>query len=138
MNLLKWHAKKPAAKITLVTKRGRKSLQSHNAIEAWVILTPVLLYYGLFAIVPIFANIGVSFLQWNGITAPDWVGTDNYVRLFTSPFYRQIYLNTAFFTIATMVIGIPLGLLAAILVNHLRGDHVAGYALVHIAPPRRF
>lgn len=121
MNLLKWHAKKPAAKITLVTKRGRKSLQSHNTIEAWVILTPVLLYYGIFAIVPIFANIGVSFLQWNGITAPDWVGTDNYVRLFTSPFYRQIYLNTAFFTIATMVIGIPLGLLAAILVNQKVG-----------------
>ena len=98
--------------------RGRRySLRRRHAIEAWLILTPVLLYYGLMAVVPVIANVGVSFTRWNGITAPEWVGLANYVQLFKKPLYWQLYLNTALFTIATMVIGIPLGLLAAILLN---------------------
>lgn len=97
--------------------RRTGSLSRRHTIEAWLILAPILAYYGLFAIVPVIANVAASFTRWNGITSPEWVGADNYVRLFQDPLYRQALSNTALFTVATMVIGIPLGLLAALLLN---------------------
>jgi ABC-type sugar transport system permease subunit len=103
-----------------IIKTGRKrrySLRRRQALEAWLILTPVLLYYGLFAIVPVVANVGASLTHWNGITAPEWAGLENYVRFFRDPFYQRIFLNTTVFTVVSMIIGIPLGLFTAILLN---------------------
>lgn len=110
-----------AARLVSKTKprgRGRRySLRRRHAIEAWLILTPVLLYYGLMAVVPVIANVGAGFTRWNGITAPEWAGLENYVRFFRDPFYQHIFANTAVFTAVSMMIGIPLGLFAAILLN---------------------
>ena len=117
MSSLSSQAARPGPKIKLPGRGRRYSLRRRQAIEAWLILTPVLLYYGLFAVVPVIANVGASFTRWNGITPPEWVGLENYVQLFKNPLYRQLFLNTALFTAATMVIGIPLGLFAAILLN---------------------
>jgi len=117
MSSLSSQAARLVPKIKLPGRGRRYSLRRRHAIEAWLILTPVLLYYGLMAIVPVIANVAVSFTHWNGITAPEWAGLENYVQLFKNPFYRQLFLNTALFTAATMVIGVPLGLFAAILLN---------------------
>lgn len=105
-------------------KRGY-SLRRRHAIEAWLILVPVLLYYGLFAVVPVIGNVAISFTRWDGITAPEWVGLRNYVQLFTDPFYRELFANTAYFTVGTMLFGIPLGLSAAMLLNQkVRGSGI--------------
>lgn len=117
MSSLSSQAVRLVPKIKLPGWGRRYDLRRRQALEAWLILMPVLLYYGLFAVVPVIANVGASFTRWNGITPPEWVGLENYVQLFKKPLYRQLFLNTALFTAATMVIGIPLGLFAAILLN---------------------
>lgn len=108
---------RPVSEVMQAGRRWRYSLSRRHMLEAWLILTPVLLYYGLFAIVPVVANVGVSFTHWNGITPPEWAGLENYVQFFRDRFYQQVFLNTAVFTVASMMIGIPLGLFAAILLN---------------------
>lgn len=91
--------------------------RNHDALLAWTILIPVLLYYTLFAAVPVFLNVIVSFSDWNGISTPNWVGFANYFRYFQDPLYSQIFFNTAFFTSVSLLIGIPVGLIVAVLLN---------------------
>ncbi len=91
--------------------------RNHDALLAWIVLTPILLYYTLFAAVPVILNVIVSFSDWNGISKIAWVGFENYLRYFKDPLYVQIFLNTALFTISSLIIGIPLGLIIAVLLN---------------------
>ena len=90
---------------------------NRDALLAWTILTPLLLYYTVFAIIPVAANLALSFFQWNGITEWVWIGLQNYLHLLTDPYYLQVYANTAFFAVVSVLIQIPLGLLVAVLVN---------------------
>lgn len=103
--------------VALLDRWKRYSQRHRQAVLAWTILIPMLLYYFIFAIVPVITNFGLSFMRWNGITAMSWVGFENYITLITSPYYRQIYANTAFFAIGSVLIQIPLGMVVAILVN---------------------
>lgn len=76
----------------------------------------------IFAIVPVVANIAVSFTQWSGIKgAPVWVGLDNYLRYLRPP-YDLIVLNTAFFAVAILVISTVLAFFVAVLLDQkIRG-----------------
>jgi len=107
----------PARKINIAERWLRFRYRNRDALLAWTILVPVLLYYTLFAVIPVVINIVVSFAEWNGITKLTWVGFDNYLRYFKDPLYIQIFLNTALFTILSLVIGVPLGLVVAVLLN---------------------
>jgi multiple sugar transport system permease protein len=97
--------------------RGRVPRFRHrhrNAIQAWIILAPILVYYILFAVVPVIANIAVSLTHWNGINGdPVWAGVDNYLRYLQGP-RLQALLNTALFAVATLVLTTVLGLLIAL------------------------
>ena len=89
----------------------------HQAITAWVILTPVLLYYLLFNVIPVALNVGLSFMRWNGISgAPEWVGLANYARYLKAP-YPLIIFNTALFAFFILVIQTVLAFLIALLLN---------------------
>lgn len=100
------------------TERWKRfKYRHHDALLGWLILVPVLLYYTLFAIVPVIANIAVSFTQWNGITPPVLVGFSNYIRYFKDPSYRQIFFNTTFFAVVSLAFIVPLGLIVAVLLN---------------------
>ena len=103
--------------LSLVERFRRYRQKNREGIEAWVILTPIMLYYVLFAIFPVVVNVVASFSRWNGITAPEWVGFDNYVRYFTDFFYLEIFTNTALFTFGSLIISVPLGLVVAVLLN---------------------
>ncbi len=100
-----------------ISRWQRYRYRHHDALLAWIILTPVLLYYTIFAAIPVLLNIIVSFSQWNGITKLTWVGFENYLRYFTDPLYLLIFRTTAIFTFFSMIIGVPLGLVVAILLN---------------------
>jgi ABC-type sugar transport system permease subunit len=82
-----------------------------------MILTPILFYYFFFSIIPVFANLTLSFIEWNGVTGMTWVGLGNYVRILSDPYYHQIYLNTTIFAVGSMLVQIPLGMVLAMLVN---------------------
>jgi ABC-type sugar transport system permease subunit len=109
----------PARKsdVTTITRWQRFRYRHHDSLLAWTILVPVLLYYTLFAALPVIVNVVVSFARWDGISALNWVAFGNYLRFFKDPLYVQIFVNTAIFTLFSMVIGVPLGLIVAVLLN---------------------
>jgi ABC-type sugar transport system permease subunit len=99
-------------------KRARRTgLQRRHAIEAWLILTPILAYYSIFFLFPVIANFYVSFTRWNGIQgAPQWIGLSNYRQYLTKP-YPLIVFNTLLFSVAILLASTVLAFLIAVLLN---------------------
>ena len=99
-------------------KQGRRtSRERRQTIEAWLILTPILVYYSVFFLFPVLANLYVSFTRWNGIQgAPQWVGLRNY-RQYLSGSYPLIIFNTLLFAVVILVAQTVLAFLIAVLLN---------------------
>ncbi|MCY7274991.1 MAG: sugar ABC transporter permease, partial [Phormidesmis sp. CAN_BIN44] len=85
----------------------------NDTIAAWVFLSPALILLGVFVLYPI-AYLGYLSFTTGSFTRAGvhWVGLRNYWRLLVSPDFWQVLGNTAYFTIATVILSviIPLGL----------------------------
>lgn len=103
--------------LSIAERWQRYRYRHYDALLAWAILIPILIYYTVFAAIPVITNVVVSFARWDGISDLAWVGFDNYVRYFSDPFYRQIFFNTALFTVLSLLISVPLGLVVAVVLN---------------------
>lgn len=88
-----------------------------HGLEAWIILTPILLYYGIFNVVPVLLNLGLSFTRWNGISgSPQWIGLGNYFQ-YVKGAYPLIIFNTALFAFVSLAAQTIISFLIAILLN---------------------
>lgn len=88
-----------------------------QAIEGWVILTPILLYYSFFFIFPVVANLYVSLTSWSGVyESPTWVGLANY-RTYLSHPYPLILFNTLLFSVVILVVQTVFAFFIAVLLN---------------------
>lgn len=96
--------------------------RNRQAFLGWVILTPILLYYSIFFIFPVVANLYVSFTSWSGVyQAPRWVGLANYRTYLNHP-YPLILFNTLLFALTILVFQTVIAFFIALLLN----EQVAG------------
>jgi multiple sugar transport system permease protein len=102
-------------------------LQRREIRWGLLFISPWLIGFLLFALIPTLASLGFSFTNYNPIRPEETelVGFSNYARLFSDPFMRQAIGVTLRFTLISVPIGliVPLGL--ALLVNseHLFGKN---------------
>jgi multiple sugar transport system permease protein len=102
---------------------ARREAQRRNvrrtAVIGWLFVGPVVLGTILFNVLPIIPTIGLSFTNWNGTNSAQWLGFDNYERMFTDdPLLPTSLLNTLLFTAGYVPLGIAIGLALALLVNN--------------------
>ena len=96
----------------------RWQFRHRHAVEGWGILTPILLYYGIFFLFPVFASLALSFTKWSGLSgSPQWVGFSNYQRFLSDATYRTIITNTILFAISILLIQTGLAILIALMLN---------------------
>ncbi|HEY0259851.1 MAG TPA: sugar ABC transporter permease [Lacisediminihabitans sp.] len=82
---------------------------------AWMFMAPSLLILGVFVVWPIVVSFWYSLHDWTiGAATQQWVGFGNYVKLFHDPQFWNALGNTLEFTIASVVILVILGFLAAL------------------------
>lgn len=85
----------------------------------WLFLTPHLLIFGLFFLIPVFFGLYISFTNWDLFSTPTFVGLDNYKELFfqsDSIFYEQLRIglkNTFLFVLFSVPFCIAVPLLLA-------------------------
>lgn len=91
-------------------RRGTRSLIA-------VFLAPTVIGLGLFSFLPILASVVLAFFRWDIITAPEFVGIDNFVNAATNPTIRVSFLNTIGFVIVAVVLQLGVALLLAVLVQ---------------------
>jgi len=82
-----------------------------------VFLAPTVIGLGLFSFLPIIASVVLAFFRWDIITAPEFVGVDNFVRAATNPTIRVSFLNTIGFVIVAVALQLAVALLLAVLVQ---------------------
>lgn len=86
----------------------------------WTILwglLPALALYTLFVIWPILRSFWYGFFDWNGLSQPSFVGLANFAKIFTDPVFWLALKNNLWVVVASVLLQIPLGLLAAVLLN---------------------
>lgn len=95
-------------------------MKKNTAVYYWMLL-PFVLLFSCFIVVPILASVVLSFTDFNMVQTPDFVGFDNYVRMFFDDSGFTISLNnTIVFALLTGPLSYFICLLFAWLVNEFR------------------
>jgi putative chitobiose transport system permease protein len=98
----------------------------------YLFLAPALVLIAIFLFYPIASVFYYSFLDYNIVNPPKWVGLANYQRLLGDPTFWKALTNSAIYLLATPTI-IALSVMLAIVVNRkLRGIHI--YRALYYVP----
>ena len=91
--------------------------QRRESAVAYSLLLPSMIGVALFLLVPVVIVIGLSFMRWDLISDPTWVGLANYRSIFSSVNFRNSVVVSILFTALTIPATIALGLLLALALN---------------------
>jgi raffinose/stachyose/melibiose transport system permease protein len=87
--------------------------------ETWIAVlwtAPALAFYLLFAIVPLFIAIYLSFTSWDGFSAVIWVGLKNWIALFSDSITGHSLLLTIEVMIFSWLVQTPLSILIGVFI----------------------
>lgn len=73
-------------------------------------LVPAIILFATFFLVPLIVLAFTAFSRWQGLDFA-FTGTENYERLFADPVFWKAAGNTLFYSLASIVIQVPLGVL---------------------------
>lgn len=98
-----------------------KSSSAKEALAGYVFLLPNLIGFLVFTSIPVLASLILSFVEWDLLSSPKFVGLANFVMLMKDPLFWKYCANTIY-----MMASIPLGmggslLLALALNQKLKG-----------------
>ncbi|TDE90448.1 sugar ABC transporter permease [Occultella glacieicola] len=111
---------------------GRRAGRRRAAAAGLVFLLPALVIFGYFAWWPIAQSVVLSFQQTNLVSAPHWVGLRNFAQLFADPLLATAALNTLWFTGLSLLVGLPVPLVCAVLVSELRRGGALARTLAYL------
>ena len=104
---------------------GIKGEDRERAIAGWLFMSPTMIIFGVFIIVPIIFAIYFSLTDWNGISPPGdatFIGLENYRTLLAGGGIRQADFfkalkNTTYFALGVVPAQTALSLILAVIVN---------------------
>ncbi|MFD6177552.1 MULTISPECIES: carbohydrate ABC transporter permease [unclassified Isoptericola] len=100
--------------MTATDTLARAQHRRQRRVAFWFLL-PTLLGIGIFTLLPIVASVGLAFFRWDIITAPEFVGIDNFAGIVTDPTVRVAFTNTIVFVVVAVALQIAVSLLLAVL-----------------------
>ena len=106
----------------------------HNRFLACILLLPTFIILITFLYYPTWRTFALSFYQVGFLGIKQmFIGTENYVTLFTDPSYLRIFQNTFVFVLGSVVLSMAFGLGLALLANsRIQGKRI--YRLLLIWP----
>lgn len=96
---------------------------------AWLFITPALLGFLLFYLIPTVRAVGLSFTNWNLLSPAQFTGLDNYRRLLGDTHFWSSMRVTVFYVLLNIPLQTALALLLAVLLDRF-GRSVAMRATV--------
>lgn len=91
----------------------------------YILSIPIFLYFILFKYLPMF-GLTLAFKDYNimkGVAASEWVGLKYFKEFFSSVYFTRTLLNTFIISLMDIVIGFPIPIIFALLLNELRGKY---------------
>lgn len=125
-----------------VKKEKRRTLPGPSSARtrkqvliSWGFVLPFMLVFFTFTVLPVLASMVLSLTNFNMLQTPDWVGLDNYVRLFLEDdVFQTAVKNTLFFALLTGPVGYILCFVFAWMINGFNPKLRAALTLLFYAP----
>ena len=118
-------------------KKFLAELSNSKTFMGLVFILPALAGTFVFIIIPVFFSFGLSFVNWDLLNKPQFVGFDNYLDVFTDPLFGKILLNTFVYAISTSIFAVIIPLVLACIINSkIRGAEFfkTAYFLPFVTP----
>ena len=87
------------------------------AMTPYLFLAPFFIVYSIFLLYPVIDAFRLSFNERVGISAPKFVGVENYLKLLNDERYLRALLNTTLYALGSVLILSPLALIVALAVR---------------------
>src|SRR3982074_3722352 len=113
-------------------RRGM-STERRQALAAYLFITPAMLIFFVFTLLPVAYALYLSFTNYDVFTKMDWIGATNYQDVFQDELFWRALINTVTYTAWSIPVSMAIGLGLALLPHHkLRG--LGAYRTVHYRP----
>lgn len=102
----------PKARTRMTPAARREAAVFYLTISPWVF------GFLFFTVIPMAISLYLSFTSWKVLTPPQWIGLDNYIRMFTNdPDFYQSLKVTILYTITSVPLQLLVALFLAVLLN---------------------
>lgn len=93
----------------------RKALRRN--LEGWLFASPWIIGFLLWTVGPMIASFVLAFTEWDLVSPPRWVGTQNIQDMLGDPLVWQSLKVTTIYAVTSVPLHIAFGLLLAVLMN---------------------
>jgi ABC-type sugar transport system permease subunit len=100
------------------SRRGHPAYRGHAA-AAWLLIAPALIGFGVFAVYPTLRGIYFSFTSYHILSPAQWTGLANFRHMIADQTFWHSLLVTVYFTLLSVVIGILVSLVTAVVLHRL-------------------
>ena len=115
-------SKKPIPKSESLAARAKKDWKRNKSL--YLLVVPVLLFYICFHYKPMYGAI-IAFQDYNprkGISGSEWVGFQQFIRFFNSPYFGRLLRNTLLLSVYGIIFGFPMPIILALPLNELKAE----------------
>jgi multiple sugar transport system permease protein len=106
-------------------KATRFSLKRREALTGYLFVLPAILGFLLWYIGPMIYTVWISFHEWDLLSPPEWIGLDNYRRMWDDALFWKSLRVTAYY----VLVSVPLIQIAAFAIAMLLNLRVRGQAI---------
>jgi len=123
-----------AAKTLPGAGKRRLSLVQREALIGFLLISPWLIGFLLFEILPVLSSLFLSFNRYAIVDAPEWVGWANYQRaLFKDKLFWKSLWNTVYYVGVGVPLRVTCAFIVALVLNaKIRG--ILGYRIIYYLP----
>jgi multiple sugar transport system permease protein len=93
---------------------------SKETLAGWLFILPCLIGFGTLTLIPILFSFVISFTDWNflnGIKGIEFVGFDNFIKMWSDKWFTDSLVNNVIFTLVTVPCTMILALITAVMLN---------------------
>ena len=106
----------PPSQSTYQPPEGSWFARNKLTVTPWLFLAPGLLFFGVYVIWPILQSFNLSLYKWDGLGAKEYVGFENYRKLFADRAFEVSLWNNLKWLVLYLL-AIPAGLFIALFLN---------------------
>ncbi|MFC3746409.1 carbohydrate ABC transporter permease [Paenibacillus sp. GCM10012306] len=94
-----------------------RRIERHQARTAYFFITPTLLLFLVFTVIPVVMALYLSFTNYDVLSRNDWIGLDNYRRLIDDDLLWKTFRNVFFYAVIFVPLNILISVLLAVLLS---------------------
>lgn len=117
-------------------KKLQKNEKFKEEVSSYLFLSPYLIMFGLFIVLPVIMAVGLSLTDFNAVETPNFIGVKNYITLLTqdSVFMQYVLPNTIKFALIAGPVGYGLSFMLAWLLAQIPKKPRTLLALILYSP----